>query len=311
MREKTPTSPVPKYVTYKDYSGFKVAGTVDVSLTNHRGAGHMDRAFLLTAKLEAPQWGSVQSYDGCGMSAGPMHSVAVLPKTMQQGDLFNLLHRIRQVCFSASHILLALAAEGWVLTEDGKLRDRRFGKEVSGKDIRNTFTPIDGKVPKSGKDHTAAKVWATLFHSCFSSEDTFAVQQEYGIEYLIRGGIDVELAAYQLFIPKLKSASVIDKFSGPELPDAVDLAMCVYHSFTPNAPAIALDCLQKTLKTVRKPDPELFARTLIRTLGLRNYGRWKDVPGASGSRYDSCRVNAIASGLWPEELTSKLLPVDL
>ena len=87
--------------------------------------------------------------------------------------------------------------------------------------------------------------------------------------------------------------------------------MCVYHSFTPNAPAIARQCLEATLTKVgAKPAPLEFAKVLIKTLGTKSYGRWKDVPGSKGSRYDATRNACLNSKLWTTDLLDATLPID-
>ena len=54
---------------------------------------HAQRAVWLSSQLEAPSWGSVQGYDGCGMSAGLLHNTAVLPNGGRpvQGRLWSLV----------------------------------------------------------------------------------------------------------------------------------------------------------------------------------------------------------------------------
>jgi len=304
------------YLTYQDkYAGIKIAGDKPVVVpTGTTRQAHMQRAFYLMAQLEAPMWGSVQSYDGAAMSGGPAHWVAVLPRTMQQGPLFQLLRRIEMVPGAPVKPLWdALAAEGWYVARDGMLRDKKSGAVISGKAIRNAFTPQDGKVPQAGKDKLKAEKWALLFHDLLSDPKTFATQADHSIEYLIQGSEDLEMKAYRLFIPKLQSPERIGIEPGVVLPEPVDLAMCVYHAFTPNAPAIAKQCLEATLAKVGpKPNPLYFAQTLITTLGTKKYGRWADVPGTKGSRYDATRTAVRASGLWSQTVPNliNLMPVD-
>jgi hypothetical protein len=303
------------YITYQDrYSGMKISGNKAVTTDFINKNGHMKRAFYITVQLEAPLWGSVQSYDGAGMSGGPLHFTAVLPRTMQQGPLFQLLRRIEMVPGAPVKPLWdALAAEGWYVAKDGMLRDKKSGAVISGKAIRNVFTPQDGKVPHTGTDRVKAEKWATLFSDLLSDPKTFAAQADHSIEYLILGSEEVEMKAYRLFIPKLQSPERIGIEPGVVLPDPVDLAMCVYHAFTPNAPAIAKQCLEATLDKVGpKPFPLYFAQTLIKTLGTKKYGRWADIQGTKGSRYDATRTAVMASGLWSQTVPNliNLMPVD-
>jgi hypothetical protein len=299
------------YLTYQDkYAGIKIAGTTTVNVPSGSDAQlHMHRAFYLTSQLEAPLWGTVQGYDGCGMSGGPMHWIALFPRTMEQGPLFSLLRRIEMTPGAPVQPLWdAFKAQGWYIAKDGKLRDLKNGSVISGQAIRATFTPPNGMVPKTGPQRQQAEKWAQLFYDLLSDDRTHEAQIDHSIEYLVRSALSTELEAYRLFIPDVQSPEKIDVH---QLPEAVDLAMCVYHSFVPNAPAIAKSCLETVLDRVGdSPDPTHFAQALIRTLGTRQYGRWADVPGVRGSRYDSCRTTAIASKLWSPQLLNTLMPQD-
>lgn len=300
------------YLTYQNkYAGIKIAGEKPVAApTGTAKQAHMQRAFYLTAQLEAPLWGTIQSYDGAAMSGGPMHWVAVLPRTMDQGPLFSLLRRIEMTPGAPVQPLWdALADQGWYVAKDGKLRNSKTGAPVSGREIRNVFTPVDGLVPKAGAARKQAEMWATLFYDLLSDSKTYAAQIDHSIEYLIRSAADVELKAYRLFVPKLQSPERLG--IDVTIPEEVDLAMCVYHAFTPNAPAIAKQCLESTLvKVGAKPTPIQFAQVLIKTLGTKKYGRWADIPGTKGSRYDWTRTAAIESKLWSEALLNATMPQD-
>jgi hypothetical protein len=311
------------YLTFKDkYAGIKATGDSKVALPKgSKAKEHMQRAFYLTAQLEAPIWGCVQSYDGCGMSGGPVHWVAVLPKNMEQGPLFSLLRRIEMVPGAPiKELWNAFAEKGWYVAKDGKLKYLKTGGVVHAKEIRNTFTPVDGLVPRIGKNRQEAEKWATLFYNLLSNPKTYEAQIDHSIKYLIEGVSTVEMKAYNLFLPTVRSPEVI--ITGSDLlkelenkhiflPEELDLAMCVYHAFTPNAPAVAKACLETTLAVAGpKPDVSMFASNLIKSLGTKNYGRWKDVPGEKGSRYDATRMACIQSKLWSEEIIDIFLPKD-
>ncbi len=319
MQPKRPSNrpaslfPQPKYVKFGNYSGFKVDGTANV--VPMVDPSHMNRAFYLMAKLEAPKWGAVQSYDGCGISGGPSHFVAVYPQNLKQGGLFDLVRRLEVgVPDVVVPVQAAFATVGMFVAKDGRLRYRTDSKEVTGKVIRNLFTPPDGKVPESGAENKQALHWIKVFSNLLRNVNTFPIQTDYAIEYLISGCNDVEMHAYNMFLPKLKKPEMIGVGENPELPPEVDLAMAVYHAFSPNAPAIAQGCLKAAIDSqgrVKKADPESFARSLITKLGTKKYGKWEDTTGVGQNRYDNCRFVAVQSGLWPKPLTDKLLPVDL
>ena len=320
-----------KRVSYRGkYAGAKIVGTKKVEAPTAYRYLHMERAFYLTAQMEAPIWGAVQSYDGAAMSGGPMHWIAVFPKTMKQGPLFGLLRRIEVSAHCQAYTSLhgALLSHGWFVSRDGRLRARRTGKLVSGHAIRDVFTPTGGKVgPKGSKSWKSCEAWTRSFYDLLSDPSTFEAQKDHSIEYLIRGAKRSEMAVYRQWIPGIATPEDLESeicFHLPArdgtLPMAVDFAMCVYHSFSPNAPGMARVVLDRVMKRYRvnypKPresDPQgtRFAKRLIRALGKTKYGRWHDKPGERGSRYDRTRVKAKQSKLWPEEFTTELMPKDL
>src|SRR5210317_1817497 len=142
-----------KWVTYKSFAGFKMGGLEPVQPPRgFNRTNHMRRAFYLTAQLESPLWGSVQNYDGAGMSGGPMHWVAVYPKTMRQGGLFGLLRAIEIGSSPDAQTVIKdlwdrFGKHGWYVATDGNLRSTEDGSLISGKEIRNTLSPVGGIVP--------------------------------------------------------------------------------------------------------------------------------------------------------------------
>lgn len=348
-----------KRKTYKKkYSGILIEGTVEVAEPDdYERMEHMHRAFYLTALLEAPHWGSVQSYDGCGMSGGPMHWIAAPKKGAQQGPLFELIARIRNNEnarelddeFDALDMLeTALLSEGLKISRDGHLQDVKTGKDLSASRVRELFTPGRGK-PSTAAQWEQAERWGRLFYCVLCDRRTFLAQKEHSIEYLIEGAASTEIVAYRYFKPKLETPEYLTvddpevKLRGDfsnDIPLPVDFAMCVYHSFTPNAPSMARKVLKSFFtaydtwlkkqtsssivpveghmpgwaKLVRKHDPhgEVFAKTLIRKLGKTQYGNWHDLPHHnSRSRYDRCRNYAKDSGLWPSDYFEELMPKNL
>src|SRR5688572_11750639 len=84
-----------RHVVRGAHAGCLIHGTVPVlPPEGDQVLSHLDRAYYLATALESPRYGSVQSYDGAAMSAGPFHFVAVLPKTLTQGPLWALLRRL-------------------------------------------------------------------------------------------------------------------------------------------------------------------------------------------------------------------------
>ena len=343
----------------KQFSGALIVGHEKVVPSEQAELGeHMSRAFYLTSMLEAPTWGTVQGYDGCGISGGPMHWVAVLPKGSQQGPLFKLLRRLELAAAelegssALDALWTSLANAGWYVARDGVLRSLKTGAAIKGSAIREEFTPNKGNPGGRGtRQWKKAEMWATKFYNLLSRPWTFAAQEDHSIEYLLRGARSEELKAYRYFVPDLETPEKLvvsqTRFAGVPaqrftervtIPEAVDFAMSVYHSFSPNAPGMARVVLGRFFKKydgwLRKEqktgtaiapanihklvadvdlDGSFFAEKLIKQLGLTQYGNWHDRPHQSGARYDRARKYARASGLWPAEYFTKggLMPEDL
>lgn len=295
-------------LVYKDkYAGIKVVGSnkVEPPEGEYR-AWHMHRAFYITSELESSLWGTVQSYDGAGMSGGPFHWIALYPKNMVQGPLFKLLRRLEITPKAPVQPLWdEFAKKGMYVSTDGKLRYLKTGQIVSGSTIRELFTGPGGKVPESGPARQEAEKWAILFHKLLAHPSTYLAQAEFAIEYLIKSQEKIELETYRKFLD-VQTPERIGSTPELQLPPAVDLAMCFYHASSVNAPAIAKKCLM----AVKTKDPYAFSKQLIKKLGTYKYGRWADVPGEKGSRYDWTRKACIESGFWSKALLDDLMPRD-
>lgn len=304
---------------HNGYSGIMLRGTVPVQMADFtplaggKPTMHMDRAVWLTSQCEAPSFGTVQSYDGAAMSGGLLHNVAVLPATVSQGDLFGLIAKIfeyteasRMPSVPVSNLRASFQAKGWAVAKDGALRDAA-GAKVPGLAIREEFTPHEGQVPQQGPLYDQALRWANLFHDVFSDPRTKRAQIDYAALWMARGKSTLEMSAYQKYVPALDSPIHLPSAS---LPASVDLAMCVYHSFSVNAPGPAADCLQRVMDA-KVADADKFASALIRRLGTREFGKWTDKPGDGDDRYDRTRKAVWSSGLWDTNLAHQLMPQDL
>lgn len=318
----------PKYVTFQEYAGFRVSGDQPVEPPKGKAATlHMRRAFFLTTQVEAPRWGTVQSYDGAGMSAGPLHCVAVLPNQsgLPQGALWPLVRHIQSVvglaCEPMARLVDALRVGGWVVASDGKLRrSAPDAAIVSGEEIRAVFTPPAGKVPPSGTSHEIAKQWAQRFADLFGDPSTFHAQEEHAIAWLSNSHAALEHRVYSALFPfavqypeNLRVSVEVEGFEEGLLPRAVDLAMCVYHAHSVNAPGIAKGCLETVLANTSAESPH-FPGRLVRALGRKKFGKWQDMPGEVGAnRYDRTRLAAMKSGLWPGDYfrAGGIMPKDL
>jgi len=282
---------------FRSWSGAKIAGVKDFELNSEQKKRHMWRAVWLTAQVEGGgKFGAVQSYDGAGISAGLEHKIAVLPKTMKQGSLWGLLRKmeVNAPCTALDRLWDALKQENMYVAQDGYLREWKSGKLISAKAIRDLVAPPNGRTPRSGPDWERCKQWAILFHDLFSDEATYETQVNSTIEYLVSNNKRDEEEAYEVSVGVSHPTAAIH---GKNISDEHDLAWCVYHSFTPNAPSLA----RRRLAASKPDGTSAWPKRLIKTLGMTNYGRWHDTFDG-GNRYDRTRVYAIRSGMWPENL---------
>jgi hypothetical protein len=285
---------------YKEFSGCLVRGTDPI--VPQDPTKHMSCAAWLTAEAEAPSYGFIQSYDGAGLSAGLLHNILVFPRTLEQGDLGLLVRRILDalpleatmtatggVMNFESSLKTWLAADlskrGWTLAHDGKFRTVA-GKLVGGADLRNWVAPPDGKVPQAGDDWNRASLMADWFHRLFAHPAGRKTQEDFAIEWLARGNRTAELDVYRAFTGHADLDSAIG-LPVASLPSEVHVAMCVYHSFSVNSPAVAAKCLANASKS---PAAAPFAKSLIRELGTHGRDVWRDQPGDGNDRYDRTRV---------------------
>lgn len=282
---------------FRSWSGAKISGVKSFTLEGDQVNRHMWRSVWLTAKVEGGgKFGAVQSYDGAGISAGLEHKIAVLPKSMKQGSLWGLLRKfeLHAPCDSLDRVFEALKDEKMYVAQDGSLRHWDTGKLITGRAIRDLVAPPNGRVPRKGANWETAEKWAILFHELFADPATYDTQVNSTIEYLVSNNKKNEEEAYEVSVGvSHPTAAVYGQNISPEH----DLAWCVYHSFTPNAPGMA----RRRLAASRPDGSSAYPRRLIRTLGTTNYGRWHDTFDG-GNRYDRTRIYAMRSGMWPEEL---------
>lgn len=287
------------YVSYNNgkYKGFVVRGTVPVPKPTVDS--HIDRTWYYTSRLEASAYGTVQNYDGAGMSAGPIHWIAYFPRSKEQGNLWPVVSRILKLNTPAvNEMREEFNKLGWVV---GNTVTDSTGKLVPAKKVREELSASNGLVPASGPIHDKAERWANLFNKVFSDPATFDLQSDCVEDYLIKGNQKTEMRAYikyavrppqpETFVSWIKAAPMASV--GPEL----DLAMATYHNFSVNAPAPANACLQKALTA---PDVLSFSRKLCDLLKNDDYGNW-DVRAAK------CRQAALSCGFWTPAVVASIL----
>lgn len=282
---------------FRSWSGAKIAGVKKFTLNDEQKKRHMWRGLWLTAQVEGGgKFGAVQSYDGAGISAGLEHKIAVYPRSMKQGSIWKLLREfeLHAPCEALNKLWDALKDEKMFIAQDGTLRHYDTGRLITGAEIRNLVAPPGGKVPRRGANWEKAKKWCLLFHDLFVDEVTHKVQIDSAIESLVKGNGKRESAAYKVSVG-LEHPTVIEY--DKDISAEHDLAWCVYHSFSVNAPSMG----RRRLAASRPDGTPEWPKRLIRTLGTTNYGRWHDTRDG-GNRYDRTRVFAMRSGMWPDRL---------
>lgn len=308
--------PTAQYRTYKSYAGIVVRGTQLMGVPA-ADAPHMVWASHLLSKMEAAFWGTVQSYDGAGMSAGPLHAIAVSPSSKAQGSLWSLIamifaHVPLHTDSAVDSLRSFLGRRGWQLTLDGILVYKADGKKVPGEEIRTWLSGPNGFVPTDGPVYDEAVRVAVMFNRVFSSPSTFTAQQMYTAHWLLSGQRETEMAAYTKYskvgVTRANMSNYLSFASQEDLGVEFDLAMSVYHAFSVNAPAPAVDELKKAM-VEKEAGP--FARRLIRGLGKRKFGKWQDTPDDK-NRYDKTRIACqTLSQRWSSGVVNALMPVNL
>jgi hypothetical protein len=277
---------------YKEFSGCLIRGTDPI--VPQDSSKHLSCAAWLTSEAEAPSYGFVQSYDGPGISAGLLHNILVAPRDLTQGDLGLLVRRLLDVMnsdydYQGRAFNAELASKGWTLAQDGKFRTSD-GKLVPGAALRDWVAPPNGHVPQTGPHWGHASEIATVFHNLFSAKSGRKVQEDFAIGWLARGNRAAELEVYRKFSGHQDLDSFVALLASA-IPSEVHVAMCVYHSFSVNSPAVAARCLANAkMATLTDMDHVTFSKTLIRELGTHGRDVWHDQPGDGNDRYDRTRV---------------------
>lgn len=310
-----------KWRQFGAYSGPVVIGEAPIPTPKKKLSA--ERFYWLTTKVETNgTYGTVVMFDGTALTAGPDQFIIVYPKELanedfnaadDQGPLGPLLARVLSVASApfVSEVQKAFKAVGWSLSPAGQLRymDSRSvrvagktvavkaGALVHGAVIRDTLTPMGGRVPKSGPEWEQAATWALNFHHLFADPITFSTQRLYGLEHMERSFKTRKVTAAGR-TATIEGVLGVDDLGTATLPPELELAFAVWYSNSVNAPAIAMRCLQDAWTTVGG-SPKLLPRVLLQVLGSSNFGRWNaNIPGG---RWDRTRRVALASGMWPTE----------
>ena len=292
-----------KHVTFRTWAGAVVRGTRRWSPPT-TDKSHITRAFWLASRVEVSGiFGTVQCYDGAGMSAGLEHKIALFPKTMLQGPLFKVIDKMRDDPTIAGSkvmkdMMAAIDKAGWVLDPAGILVKKVGGKKVTGAEIRKEFTPPGGTVPGSGPAWEQCKRWTLLFHNLFADPITSDIQVRLG-KASINALADFEKDVYQKLFCVTDPSSLV---AGVNIRMDQDLALCTYHSHAVNAPAIA-----KRVLLASNPDKTAdWPGRFLKMLNDTKYARWD-------RRWIHTRMVALDSGLWPRDLfdgPNEIMPED-
>lgn len=316
---------MPLHRSYGDYSGPVTQGTAVYSPVHI--VGHLERAFYITSMVECcAKFGSIVGYDGTGVTAGLHQAILVYPKELadddfqpkdDQGSLVELLSLIQATKYfpEKDELFAEFAKNSWELKNGAfyytkqkmvKVKGRdincRPGTLVYGADLRDTVTPIGGKVPSSGPQWVQACDWQQLFHTVFSNSKTFDVQ--------IKFGMDHNKKAVQN--RKLENGQSIASFIYGNLDVSnmfhdcteLDMAMTMWASHGVNAPAIAFKFLNQAITKTKFPgyssatgiQKNALGKELIRLMGTSTYGRWNE--SEKNGRYQRTRQVMKSSGFW-------------
>jgi hypothetical protein len=318
-------APIIRHVVYKAFAGPKISGTVPFSVTEN---SHWQRILRVAAYVETGgAFGAVNAYDGCGCSAGLVQNILVYPKELadedfhaenDQGSLGSLIYAMPD-CPEKEALLWALAAEDWEFKQDGKfyyIKDKtvklglktinaKKGAAVYGADLRNTFTPIAGKVPAIGDNWSRACYWITLVHNLFKNPVTFAKQAELGIEHLQSYATRLKAAGQP--IKGLIYQDNLDKQLSPEL----DMAMTLFFSHAVNSPATAQKCLVSAVSLAGGKGEAALAKSIVNIMRASTFGRWNSLD--AGGRYQRTRNAMLELNMklkcWDSSLFTTIMPV--
>jgi hypothetical protein len=297
-----------RHGSYGKYSGPYIKGTEPAMDVPTMESAHWHRAFWQTIMVESGgNIGSIMMADGTGMTAGLHQSILVYPRNLKvQGPLVKMLWLMDHVLPVPYYIGDLFEEQDWYLAPDKRIRYRTSGKEVPPRVLRDTLTPLGGKVPRRGARWEQSKRWAEAFHDLFTARPGRKFQIQHGIDEMTK------FARSHLDKKRLGNASIEDAIyrgnaMGPEpfANPVNDLAMAMWWNYKTNAPAPAKTRLGRAIKRFQletdsptvdfsDADDDRFGRFLINQLRSSTYGRW------ATNRYDRTRQHSMK--VWPRQL---------
>lgn len=316
------------------FSGPVIYGTETIPPPEKEQAAlHAERAYWFTGQIETRnRMGSVMMADGTAFTIGRDQHIAVYPRELasedfnaadDQGGAWALLAAIEKAHGPVAPLWEKLKENGWYVAKNGTLRwlhhsktkiknrdvHHKPGDLVHGAIIRDVFTPKGGKVQKSGsREWEQAKAWAEILHNLTADEKTWDVQHDFGLKHLVnrvqtrklrisnrRRRVTLQQAVYK--------DRPIETLKSSDLTEAEDLALCVFHSYTVNAPSIAYRLLREALTLFEpKEDPFCFGKFLLEKIRGESYGNWK-------KRWVRTRQEAMRVDWWDARLFEGPAPV--
>lgn len=246
---------------------------------------HIDRALLLTLAVEGPKWGTVQTYDGAGISAGLLHHIAAFPANKTLGSFWPLYFQCIEVAPEFALADVKRNARGQVLNA--------HGDALNGDMVRMLFTGSERGYTRQLTPEISARIES--IHRLFADPRTYAIQAEAARDWLWKttGKYPVGIFLPVGNIP-LRTSQVLrsSDFPSPEH----ELAFCVVRACAVNNPRDAKEALDDALKG----DVDDFPRRLYKEL-REERKNWVN------------RISRIATaagrlGLWPKRALEQLAP---
>jgi hypothetical protein len=289
------------YGSYGAYSGPFIKGFGDAMEIPTLADPHWRRVLWLTIMVESGgKLGSVVMFDGTACTTGIEQSILVYPRNLkQQGPLPGLLYLLDHVVpISYYDLGTLLADQKWVIAGDKQIRDADKGTIISPKVLRDTLTPVGGKVPRFGPAWEQSCRWALAFHEVFSLEETREAQIKHAMDGFTK-------FARRECSPQLDKDNTIEnlvyggdvmvpRFQVDTIDGAInDMAMALFWERKTNGPVPALKRLKAALNRYDAQDPA-FGRFLIRQLSTASWGRW--------ATNRNKRARKFAQQVWPKAL---------
>lgn len=246
-----------KYATFNNYSGLIVRGIDPVGYAEDLVSlfdleSHYDRALLLACAAEGPKWGTVQSYDGCGISAGLLHHTATFPGKTGLGSFWTLYRRI--VAQFPELALTEIILPEFTIPQGHQMPMTRRGRAWVGNDVREFFTGSPtGKTPKKVPPQVVDRVLGV--HQMFLDHRTRTLQAGTGVEWLrsTTGAYDVTP-----FIMPSRMGELSSSFEDP----SCELAVAVARSCAVNNPRDAKLAYNASLMGPKKEFPKRLYKAL-------------------------------------------------